>query len=105
MTMTNRIDPSTLSIVDEPYTDGRARPISKYEAVFSQLKPGQRLRCPDGTASRLSAQLKKWLASEGHKGAIVRARERCDDGQGGVWWMLPEEKPKTVWRDLERKAA
>lgn len=104
MTNISRIDPSTHSIVDEPYTDGRARPISKYEAVFSQLKPGQRLRCPDGTASRLSAQLKKWLASEGHKGAIVRARERCDDGQGGVWWMLPEQKPKTVWQGL-RKAA
>ncbi len=104
MTKISRIDPSALSIVDEPYTDGRARPVSKYEAVFSQLKPGQRLRCPDGTASRLSAQLKKWLASNGHKNAMVRARERCDDGQGGVWWIKPEEKPKTVWQGL-RKAA
>ncbi len=104
MTKISRIDPSALSIVDEPYTDGRARPISKYEAIFSELPQNQRLRCPDGTASRLSAQLKKWLAGKGHKGAIVRAKERCDDGQGGVWWMLPEEKPRTVWQEL-RKAA
>ena len=104
MTNISRIDPSTLSIVDEPYTDVRARPVSKFEPVFSKLKRGQRLRCPDGTASRISAQLKKWLASKGHKGVIVRAKERCDDGQGGVWWMLPEEKPKTVWQGL-RKAA
>jgi hypothetical protein len=36
---------------------------------------------------------------------IVRARERCDDGLGGVWWIKEAEKPKTVWRGLEKKAA
>ncbi len=104
MTKPSRIDPSALSIVDEPYTDGRARPVSKYEEIFSRVEQNKRLRCPTGTASRLSGQLKKWLASKGHKDAVVRARERCNDGQGGVWWIKPEEKPKTVWQGL-RKAA
>lgn len=104
MTKIFRIDPSALSIVDEPYTDGRSRPVSKYEEIFSQLEQDKRLRCPAGTACKLSGRLKHWLAKQGHKDAVVRARERCDDGQGGVWWIKPDEKPKTVWQGL-RKAA
>ena len=101
----NFLDPSTLRIVDEPYKDGRSIPVSKYEAIFSQLKPNQRMVCPNGSASRLSAQLRNWLEKKGHKDPIVRARERCDDGEGGVWWIKEAEKPKTVWRGLEKKAA
>ena len=101
----NFLDPSTLRIVDEPYKDGRASPVSKYEPIFSALKPGQRLVCPHGSASRLSAQLRNWLEKKGVKEPIVRARERCDDGEGGVWWIQEAAKPKTVWRGLEKKAA
>lgn len=99
------IDPSTLRIVDEPYKDGRATSVSKYEPIFSALKPNQRMVCPAGSGSRLAAQLKQWLANKGHKSPVVRARERCDDGLGGVWWIQEAKKPKTVWQDLERKAA
>ena len=99
------LDPSTLRIVDEPHKDGRASPVSKYESIFSALKPGQRLVCPHGSASRLSAQLRNWLEKKGVKEPIVRARERCDDGEGGVWWIQEAAKPKTVRRGLERKAA
>lgn len=101
----NFLDPSTLRIVDEPYKDGRASPVSKYEAIFSALKPGQRLVCPHGSASRLSAQLRNWLEKKGHKAPQVKSRERCDDGLGGVWWIKEAEKPKTVWRGLGTKAA
>ena len=65
----------------------------------------QRMVCPNGSASRLSAQLRNWLEKKGHKEPIVRARERCDDGEGGVWWIKEAEKPKSVWRGLEKKAA
>lgn len=98
------IDPSTLRIVDEPYKDGRASPVSKYEPIFSALKPNQRMVCPAGAGSRLAAQLRKWLMNKGHKDPIVRARERCDDGMGGVWWIKEAEKPKTIWRGLEKAA-
>ena len=104
----NFLDPSTLRIVDEPYKDGRASPVSKYEAIFSALKPNQRMVCPQGSASRLSAQLRNWLEKKGHKAPIVRARERCDDGLGGVWWIKEAEKPRTVWAgigDIGKKAA
>lgn len=99
------LDPATLSIVDEPYKDGRASPVSKYEPIFSIAKPNQRIVCPAGAASRLSAQYRNWLERKGHKEPVVRARERCDDGKGGVWWIKEAEKPKTVWQALEKKAA
>ena len=101
----NFLDPSTLRIVDEPYKDGRASPVSKYEPIFSKLKPGQRIVCPTGYAARLSAQCRNWLEKKGHKNVVVRARERCDDGLGGVWWIQEEPKPKTVWRGLGKKEA
>lgn len=101
----NFLDPSVLRIVDEPYKDGRALPVSKYEPIFGAVKPGQRIVCPDGTASRLAAQFRKWLENRGRRDVVVRARERCDDGLGGVWWIQEAQKPKTVWRHLERKAA
>lgn len=99
------LDPSKLRIVDEPYKDGRASPVSKYEPIFSAVTPGQRICCPAGSASRLAAQFRNWLEKNGRRNPIVRARERCDDGDGGVWWIKAEEKPKSVWRGLEKKAA
>jgi hypothetical protein len=63
------LDPSTLRIVDEPYKDGRASPVSKYESIFSALKPNQRMVCPARISSRLSAQLRNWLEKKGHKNA------------------------------------
>jgi hypothetical protein len=39
---------------------------------------------------------------------VVRARERCNDGEGGVWWIKEAEKPRTVWAgigDTGKKAA
>ena len=102
------LDPSKLRIVDEPYKDGRATPVSKYEPVFSAVKPNQRIVCPTGSAARLSAQFRNWLEKKGHKDVIVRARERCDDGEGGVWWIQEAKKPRTVWAgigDLGKKAA
>lgn len=102
------IDPSKLRIVDEPYKDGRASPVSKYEPVFSAVKPNQRIVCPAGSAARLAAKFRNWLEKKGNKDVIVRARERCDDGQGGVWWIQEAKKPRTVWAgigDLGKKAA
>lgn len=41
----------------------------------------------------------------GHKDVVVKSRERCGDGLGGVWWIKEAEKPRTVWKQLEKKAA
>lgn len=108
-----RIDVTKLTIDDTPYTDGRSTPESKFEPIFSQLPVGKRLQCEPGDASRISAALKKWLERKGRKAPIVRAKERCDDGMGGVWWLghKEQEKPKTKlvgvnpFSQLDKRAA
>lgn len=102
----NVIDPSELSIVDEPYQDGRSLVKSKYDDIFSTLAANQRLVCPAGSASRIAAQLKKWLAVRGEKDPVIRAKERCLDDRGGVWW-IKEVAPVTVataWKTPDARA-
>ena len=98
------IDPTKLQIIDEPYTEGRAAPPSKYDPIFSRLKVEQRIVCPAGSASKIGGQLKKWLAARGHKDAVVRARERCSDGNGGVWWRAKAATPSSVWQTPDKQA-
>lgn len=105
-TASSVIDPSSLSIVDEPYEDGRSIVKSKYDGVFGSLNPNQRLACPAGTASRIGAQLKKWLSARGEKDPVVRAKERCKDDRGGVWWIkeVPAVTVATAWKTPDTKA-
>lgn len=102
--MKGSINPADLGIDDTPYEPARRGTESKYDATFAALKPGQRLKCPPDTANRLSAQYKKWLISHGNPSAEVRARNRCEDGFGGVWWIKAGEKPRTVWAGLKKAA-
>ena len=104
-TKDTQIDVAALRVVDEPYTDGRAMQATKYDAFFSTVQPNKRIQCPQGKAGGLANSFRKWLQKRGHKDVVVKSRERCDDGQGGVWWIKEAEKPKTVWRGLEKKAA
>jgi hypothetical protein len=92
------IDPSSLYITDEPFVGGRAVQGSKYDEIFSKLPKNQRLVCATGQAARLSQGLRKWLEKRGHEAAVVRSKERCDDGKGGVWWLDGEraERPSRV---------
>lgn len=103
-----RIDPNALRIVDEAYTDGRATQATKYDAFFQSVPPNKRIQCPQGKASGLASSFRRWLEKRGHKDVVVRSRERCADGLGGVWWVKEEQKPRTVWAgigDLGKKAA
>ena len=81
------IDLSTLYITDEPFVEGRAAQVSKYETIFSKLPKNQRLVCPSGKAGRIGQSLRDWLEKRGHEAPVVRSKERCDDGKGGVWWL------------------
>ncbi len=81
------IDPASLRIVDEEYVGKRAAQGSKYDEIFSVLRQGQRLACGSGHAGRLSQQLREWLRQRGIENPLVRSKERCDDGDGGVWWL------------------
>lgn len=81
------IDPASLKIVDEAYVAERPPQGSKYDEIFSKLKQGQRLVCGAGHAGRLSQQLRVWLRQRGIDAPLVRCKERCNDGNGGVWWL------------------
>ena len=100
----SNIDADSLSITNEPYVSGRVIR-SKYDAVFEQVKVGQRIVCPAGTASRLAVQFRKWLTVRGYSGVDVKARDRCADGKGGVWFLAGEIKPATRWNTPGNKPA
>ena len=85
--MSDEIDVSTFFITDEPYEENRRYYGSKYDAIFAKLKHNQRLAVPEGTAARVGQGLRKWLEKMGHHRPIVRSKEVCKDGMGGVWWL------------------
>ena len=85
--MSDEIDVSTFFITDEPYEENSRYYGSKYDAIFAKLKHNQRLAVPEGTAARVGQGLRKWLEKMGHHRPIVRSKEVCKDGMGGVWWL------------------
>lgn len=99
----SRINATELTITNDPYISGRIVR-SKYDPIFEQIEVGQRIVCPQGTAARLAVQFRKWLASHGYSDVEVKARERCADGQGGVWFLAGEIKPQTRWNTAGNKA-
>lgn len=80
------IDPDKLEICNDPIPATRARPGWKYGPVFSQLKPGQCIKCEPSQAPTLWTALKKWVADK-KLPCIVRATSRYDDGKGRVWLL------------------
>jgi hypothetical protein len=90
------IDPASLYITNEPFEEGRTVQGSKFDEIFSSLPKNQRLVCATGQAAGLSNQLRKWLARRGHEAAVVRSKERCDDGKGGVWWLEGERAARPI---------
>ena len=94
--MSDEIDVSTFFITDEPYEENRRYYGSKYDAIFAKLKHNQRLAVPEGTAARVGQSLRKWLEKMGHTRPIVRSKEVCKDGMGGVWWLEGQRPVKTA---------
>jgi hypothetical protein len=81
------INASCLYVVDEPFEEARSAPPSKYEEVFMQMEANKRLVCAPDEAPKLKSALEKWLIRRGEKEPVCRARSRCKDGNGGVWWL------------------
>ena len=86
------IDPDSLHITDEEFVDAPRIASSKYDAIFAKLRPGQRLVCPPGVAARLAQTLRVWLQKRGHRPPLVKNRNLCQDGMGGVWWLGAKEQ-------------
>ena len=106
-TVYTAIDPNELSISNDVYTGRERSSEGKYAELFSKVKQGQRIVCPEGRAGGIAHAYAKWLKKNiGAKHPIVRTKDRCDDGKGGVWWLGEKEaKPAaTVWVGLKKAA-
>lgn len=81
---------SDLSIGSDPLPTCRAKPGGKYSELFLKLQPGQCIKCPTGTASRLGQALRKWIETHkpGHRVSSTEAYPA--DGIGRVWLLAPE---------------
>lgn len=93
---TSLIDPASLRIVDEEFLDAPRIAASKYDAIFAKLRPGQRLVCPPGVADRLAQTRRVWLKKRGHRPPLVKNRNLCQDGLGGVWWLGAKEQAQPM---------
>ena len=91
-----RIDPTKLTISNDPLPAHRATP-NKYAELFGRLKPGQCIVCEGSQAAKLATALKKFVAQAGQS-HIVRSTSRYDaDGKGRVWLIaVPAQKVKRV---------
>lgn len=97
MTKSNKgislIDPSTLTICDDPIPEARKSVGSKYDAIFSKMKPGKAIKCPAGAAARLSGQLRKYVERNGMQ-CDIKTTDDYGDGFGRVWLLDKTEAPK-----------
>lgn len=101
------IDPSELSISNDEYSGRERTHEGKYADIFSRVKQGQRIVCPEGRAGGIAHAYAKWLQHNiGAKKPIIRTKDRCPDGKGGVWWLGEKDaKPATtVWAALKKAA-
>ena len=100
MTKTNKpqriIDPNDLEICNDPLPVARSAPEGKYTAKFSQMKYGQSLKCPPGSAPKIATALKKWMETHKKPGTVRSALRYAEDGTGRVWLLEPEKKLKVA---------
>lgn len=89
-----------LQITDEPYEQPiRAQNESKYHAIFSRLKAGQRIVCATEDVGKLSNALRKWVQlNRDEEAPIIRSIRKCADGKGGVWWLPNTAEPAAATR-------
>lgn len=100
----SKYDLSKMSVTNESFSAFPVRRAkSKYDDLFRKVAQDMRLKCPPGTSARMAAGLKKWLIQQGHANPIVKSREHCGDGMGGVWWLgEAEAKPAKIKTTLAK---
>lgn len=86
------VDIDTLTIASDPLPTHRTVKDQKYEAIFSQLKPGQCIVCESEAASKIGHALNTWLDKKGLRHAVKTTRHYPADGKGRVWLLPPELK-------------
>jgi hypothetical protein len=75
-----------LVISSHPIPEIRSVPVSKYDALFRQLKVGQCVVCEPDSAPKVKAGLDKWIKNQMLKHLTSKAMSRYPtDGKGRVW--------------------
>lgn len=85
-----RVNADAISITNDPLPQRRAI-TSKYDDLFSSLKPGQCLRVPSKSVGSVGQGLRKWLGKQGidSTGRIKAAINYENDKGFGRVWLLP----------------
>jgi len=60
---------------------------SKYDEMFSEMRPGQCIKTESDNVGKVCAAMKKWLERKGRTDVVVRSVRRMDDGYGRVYMM------------------
>ncbi|WP_295851951.1 hypothetical protein [uncultured Xylophilus sp.] len=94
-----RVDLTQLSIVNEPPPMERCRKGRKYDALFDELQPDRRIKCPPDMTNPVSNALRTWLKDKKIAGRVL-SRKHCPDGFGGVWWV--QDRPGAAPRKAGR---
>jgi hypothetical protein len=86
--------------IDEtPYPASRIV-TSKYNEMFSSMRPGQCIKTEPENIGRIAGAMRKWIANKGRTDVVVRIVSKMDDGFGRVY-MMPVKPPKMA--DLPRR--
>lgn len=105
--MTKKFQPintEQLIQTDEPFVSNRPLMSSKYDVFFSSIQQNKRIKVSPEQAQPVANALRSWLKRHKRAG-VVRSITKGDDGMGGVWWIVEQKAPKTVWAPLSKKAA
>lgn len=85
-----------LSLCDDALPEGRAKPGSKYDALFSDaVKTGKTIKTPGGAAASVSNLARTWLKRNGHPNKTTRSVGNYGDGLGRVWIINETPAAKT----------
>lgn len=95
VTKLTSVNTSALKVESMPYPGMKRNTGSKYEEVFTKLKPGQCVVCSPDDTNRISAALRKYHENR-NAHPIVRSIAKCEDGKGRVWLIRADQKLKAA---------
>lgn len=76
-----------VELTDEPYTPRDRTAVSKYAQFFETVQKNKRIKCETKKVGAIAKALETWLNKHVCEDALIRTRQVCPDGMGGIWWL------------------